>query len=379
MSSGSPAGGAVMQVMHQGGGAGSVTSALHLSIGLMRAGWPIRFVCPPDSEVESLAAAAGLEPIALRLPPNSRARNAAALAELLRRVPVALVNSQSARDRAALTWLALTRRLPVPFIATRRQMPRTFPLENWLTSRLAARIIAVSRPVASALVRRGTPRSKVVVVPNGLVTERVDVPVAPAAVESWRERIGWRPDQRTIGIVSRRKDQEVVLRALEWVAPPVRLVLAGVAPAELEPLIRRVPVRHAVVAIPFAGDIRALYELLELLLLPSRMEGLSQAALEAMALGKPVALSAAGGNLDLVRHGADGLLVAPTEPRAWAAAIERLLGDAPLRDRLGGAARRTARERFALEHTVRLTARVYEEVLRCPPGAAGAHFRVAGN
>ena len=50
----------IMQVLHQGGGAGSVTSTLHLSLGLARTGWDVRFVCPPDSEVEALARERGL-------------------------------------------------------------------------------------------------------------------------------------------------------------------------------------------------------------------------------------------------------------------------------------------------------------------------------
>ena len=45
----------IMQVLHQGGGAGSVTSTLHLSLGLLRAGVDVTFVCPPGSEVEALA------------------------------------------------------------------------------------------------------------------------------------------------------------------------------------------------------------------------------------------------------------------------------------------------------------------------------------
>jgi glycosyltransferase involved in cell wall biosynthesis len=361
-----------MQVLHQGGGAGSVTSTLYLSLGLAEAGWDVRFVCPPDSEVEALAGERGLTVRPLALPPHSRRENAAALARLIAAEGVALVNSQSARDRTALTWLGMSGRLTVPLIATRRQMPRTMFLENWIASRIAARVVAVSTAVADALVRRGTPRRKVAVIPNGLVAERVDRIVSPDAVEEWRARIGWEPGRRTLGIVSRRKDQAVVLAALAEVGTPVRLVLAGTGVDEsLTEAAQRVPSRHAVVLLPFVSDVRPLYELLELVLLPSRMEGFSQALLEAMALGKPVIASAAAGNLDLVTDGTDGLLVSPTDPAAWAAAIERVLGDPALSSRLGRAGRRTARETYALDRTVERTAELYRDVLRCPAPGAG--------
>jgi glycosyltransferase involved in cell wall biosynthesis len=353
-----------MQVLHQGGGAGSVTSTLHLSLGLARAGLHVRFVCPADSEVEGLARAGGLEVHPLTLAPRQRRLNADRLKEWLGQHPVDLINSQSGRDREALTWLALTRRLPVPLVVTRRQMPRTFFLENWLVSRLAARVVGVSKAVGEALVRRGTPRRKLTVIPNGLVTDRVDQPVSPAGVQAWRNRIGWEPSRRTIGIVSRPKDQAVVLRALDRVREPVRLVLAGVDPASgLGQLAARVPSRHAVVCLPFTPDVRPLYELLELVLLPSRLEGMSQSLLEAMALEKPVIASGSSGNLDLITDEVDGKLVDPGNPRGWAVAIEELLRDPASAARLGRAARHTAREKFSLDRTVARTVELYRSLL----------------
>ncbi len=353
----------VLQVLHQGGGAGSVTSTLHLSLGLARAGLAVRFVCPPGSEVETLARAGGLETLPLELRPGERRANASALAALIQRHPVDVVNSQSARDRQALTRLVLQRRLAIPLVLTRRQMPRTFFVENWLASRAAARVVAVSRAVGDALKRKGTPPKKLLVIPNGLVTERVDVPVSPEAVATWRERIGWTPVQRTVGIVARRKDQRVVLAALERVRTPVRLVLVGIDPADpIAASAREVRPPHSAVCLPFSPDVRPLYELLDLVLLPSRSEGLSQGLLEAMALGKPVIASAAAGNLDLVAHGGDGLLVPPLDPSAWARAIDRLLEDDDLARRVGVAARHTARNTFALEHTIARTAALYREL-----------------
>jgi len=353
-----------MQVLHQGGGAGSVTSTLHLSIGLQRAGFQVRFVCPPESEVEAQARAGGLEVHPVRLEARRRWRNASRLHRLLQAHPVDLVNSQSSRDRSALAWLALIGRLRAPLVVTRRQMPRTLTAENWLVSRLASRVVAVSPAVAAALARRGTSRDKLVVIANGLVTSRVDVSVPPATLDYWRRLIRWEPSRRIVGIVARLKDQAVVLRALGQVDTPVRLVLAGVDSAsDLSRIAGRVPARHAVVLLPFIPDVRPLYDLLELALLPSRIEGMSQALLEAMALGKPVIASAAAGNLDLITHGVDGLLVDPVDPASWARAITELLSDSGRAGRMAAAARDTARSRYALDRTIQATAELYRTLL----------------
>jgi glycosyltransferase involved in cell wall biosynthesis len=353
----------IMQVLHQGGGAGSVASTLHLGLGLRRSGVDVVFVCPPGSEAEALAAGGGLTVVPLALEAAARRANAAALAQVVADHRPTLVNSQSARDRAALTWLRLSGRLPMPLVLTRRQMPRTFFLENWLASRSADAVIAVSHAVARALRRRGTPARKLAVIHNGLIAERVDRPVSDRALFDWRDRIGWTTAQRTIGIVARPKDQHVVLEALRHVRTPVRLVLAGVEPSSrIGERAGAVGAPHAVVCVPFTPDVTPLYHLLDVALLPSRMEGFSQSLLEAMALGKPVIASAAGGNPELVTDGEDGLLVPPLDPAAWAAALERLLVDPALAARVGEAARRTARERFSLERTVSRTLQLYRSL-----------------
>jgi glycosyltransferase involved in cell wall biosynthesis len=357
-----------MQVLHQGGGAGSVASTLHLSLGLLRAGVEVIFVCPPGTEVEALAADGALTVRPVELRPGARRANAATLAAVVERERPDLVNSQSARDRAALTWLRLAGRLPMPLVLTRRQMPRTFFLENWLASRAADRIVAVSHPVAAALRRRGSPARKLVVIPNGLITARVDRPVTDRELFDWRDRIGWEPGRRTIGIVARPKDQRVVLAALDRVRTPVRLVLAGVD--STGPIAARagaVGKPHAVVCLPFTGEVMPLYRLLEIVLLPSRIEGFSQALLEAMALGKPVMASAAGGNTDLVRLEIDGLLIPPLDPAAWAAGIERLLADAAFAARLGEAGRTSARVGFSLDRTVERTLELYRSLTAARP------------
>jgi glycosyltransferase involved in cell wall biosynthesis len=243
-------------------------------------------------------------------------------------------------------------------------MPRTIFVENWLVSRLADRVVAVSRAVGDALRRRGTSHQKLIIIPNGLITDTVDVPVPADTLDDWKRLIGWEPSRRTIGIIARWKDQGIVLRALQRVETPTRLVLAGVDPKlNLDPLVSQVPPRHAVVRLPFVAPIRPLYELLELILLPSRIEGLSQTLLEAMALRKPVIASAAGGNLELIRDRVDGRLVAPLDPAAWASVIEELLSSPAEAARLASGACHTARETYSLARTVERTSELYRSLL----------------
>jgi glycosyltransferase involved in cell wall biosynthesis len=94
---------------------------------------------------------------------------------------------------------------------------------------------------------------------------------------------------------------------------------------------------------------------------------------EAMAHGRPVVASAAGGLLDLVVHEETGLLVPPGDVGALRAALQRLLADGELRRRLGAAARRRVQAEFSWERTTDLTVAVYEQVLGglTPASSAG--------
>ena len=354
----------ILHLTHQGGGAGSTVSIAALAAAQRAAGHRVLVGCPEGSLLAALARSAGVEvrPLAFDRP----SRTAAALVRLARAEGVDVVNSHASRDRAACRWARLAGRLEAACVMTRRQMPRSLPVSVLLNGFAADCTIAVSRAVARALVRRGAPAWRVRVVPNGVEPSRVDRAVTADELDTARVLAGWRPWRPTVGVVARRKDHDVLLASLALVERPLTVALVGVGPdPRLAALAARAP-QHEVRCLPFRppAGVLPFYRLFDAVVLPSRGEGLSQALLEAMALGVPVVASRAGGNPDLVTHGVDGLLVPAREAAAFAAALEQLLGDPALRRRLGEAGRRTARERFPLSSTAERTEAAYRAVLR---------------
>ncbi|HEX6701855.1 MAG TPA: glycosyltransferase family 4 protein [Gaiellaceae bacterium] len=203
--------------------------------------------------------------------------------------------------------------------------------------RKARRVLAASSWLADAARELGAP--SVDVIPSG-----VDLPahVAPPAEP---------PEVLYAGRLSAEKG---VLELVE-AADGLPLVVAGDGP-----LRDRVP--SALGMVPH-DELERLYERAAVVACPSRREGFGVVCAEAMAHGRPVVASAVGGLLDLVVDGETGLLVPPRDPPALRAALERLLGDAALRDRLGAAARERIRERFSWDAVLDTTVALYEEAV----------------
>jgi glycosyltransferase involved in cell wall biosynthesis len=102
-----------------------------------------------------------------------------------------------------------------------------------------------------------------------------------------------------------------------------------------------VAVPESVGAVP-PGAVGGYYDRAAVVAVPSRREGYGMVAREAMARGCAVVATRVGGLADAIEDGVTGLLVPPADPAALRAAIERLLGDRELRQRLGEAAREYA-------------------------------------
>ncbi len=115
-------------------------------------------------------------------------------------------------------------------------------------------------------------------------------------------------------------------------------------------------------------ELSALYGEAEVAVVPSLYEGFSLPAIEAMACGVAVVATTGGALPEVVGiDGETGLLVAPDDPGALAAAISRLLDDPGLRARLGAAGRERVISRFTWQVTAKGTAACYDALLAGKP------------
>jgi glycosyltransferase involved in cell wall biosynthesis len=254
-------------------------------------------------------------------------------------------------------------------------VPRKYSLYMRLMTRLAVRsadrIIAVSRATQTDLEEiLGVARDKIVVIHEAVGPEFAQ-PVAPEAVEAVVRRYGLRPPYCLfVGNLEPRKNLPGLIQAFADVrrrlAPSARaqLVLAGTR-AWLHGGIFRAVEQHGLgddVAftdyVPIA-DLPALYAGATCFVFPSLYEGFGLPVLEAMAAGAPVVAARAGSIPEVAGDAA--LLVDARAPGELAAAIEAVLTDATLRERLAALGRARA-AMFEWDTVARRTLAVYQAV-----------------
>jgi len=196
-------------------------------------------------------------------------------------------------------------------------------------------VVAPSKSILDDLARCGrVPEKRLRLIPNGVDTARF-APMPPDARALGRARLGFEPHHFVLGCVARmvpvkrHHDLIAAFAALSATRPGLRLLLIGDGPAEraLQSHAQLAGVGAKVYFLGARQDVDTLLALLDIFVLCSATEGMSNALLEAMATGLPVVATAVGGNPELVLDGEVGLLVAPAAPEELAAAIDCLAAD----------------------------------------------------
>jgi glycosyltransferase involved in cell wall biosynthesis len=266
-------------------------------------------------------------------------------------VPAFLASYALAARRSARTsdlvhahWLpsalpALLTRKPfvVQVWGTDTEVARRVP---WLARRLLRRarlILCPSQALASATAELGG-REMRLVTPGVRIPETVRPPDEP-------------PHVLFVGRLAEEKGIEDFLEATGGI--PRVIVGDG-------PLRERVPEAVGFVA---PSDLGPYYERAAVVVCPSRREGYGVVAREAMAYGRPVIATPAGGLAEAVEDGVTGVVVPPRDPGALRDAIERMLGDSDLRRRRGDAARQMAQKEFSWDAATSTTIAAYRDAL----------------
>ena len=223
--------------------------------------------------------------------------------------------------------------------------------------------VVISQEIERELEANGIPAERRHFIPNGVDTGRF-APLPTAERQSMRDQLGMNgaPTAVFSGRLSAEKGLGGLVRAWPQVratAPGAELVILGAGDEEAD---LRAAAGEGIRFAGYVENVVGYLQAADAFVLPSQTEGLSNALLEAMAVGLPVAATAVGGAPDVISHGKNGLLVPPDAPHEMAQTIGDLLRDPAAREALGAEARRRIECEYSLPVTVDRLLTLYERL-----------------
>jgi glycosyltransferase involved in cell wall biosynthesis len=245
-----------------------------------------------------------------------------------------------------------------------------------LFSRLVSSFVYISGAVAENYVAQGIPSNRGSVVYN--VVDLADFSPDFDAT-SVRSEFGWTAQERLVGVIGRLdwwKGHEYFLEAVAQVVhqvPNLRGLIVG-EPEDtplnreyyqrLQSLARTLDLEDKIVFTGFRSDVPRILSALDVVVLSSSTpEPFGRVVIEGMAAGKPVVATAAGGVLEIIENGSNGLLVPCKNSQAMAQAILWFLSNQEKAAQIGSQARQFVAEKFAVERHVAQVQGIYDTTL----------------
>lgn len=236
---------------------------------------------------------------------------------------------------------------------TIQQQPRNIPIQRFVWG-FAKRVLAVSDPHRQRLHKViGFPEDRILVLENGVDCSRF----APAPCKSQQKiALGFSENLLLIGTVGRLvpvKNQTLLVRAAARLArdfPQMRLLITGEGPLhdDLIALAETLGIAPQVMLLGNRDDIPGIMKALDIFVLPSLNEGMSNTILEAMSTALPVVATNVGGNPEIIDAGRTGMLVNSNHEEQLADTLRLLLVNRETREKLGQAGRAQVEQRYSL-------------------------------
>jgi glycosyltransferase involved in cell wall biosynthesis len=348
--------------------AGGESQVLGLTLELLRLGHRAELICDPSGLLWERARSAGVTCHPLRIRNAIDLSAGMRLRALLSADHADIVHFHTARAHALAPFargragaLIVTRRMD--YAPNRLTAP-------WLYGRAVDGIAAISSGVADALVRSGVSRERVTIISSGVDCDHF-APPSEASRQAARAALGLDADTLAIGTVGSlvaRKGHRYLIEAMAKLRDRgafARCFIAGDGPEHgaLNALMRSRGLEGEITLMGGVGDVRGLLWALDIFVLPSLMEGLGVALLEAMACALPAIASRTGGIADVIEDGVSGVMVAPGDSDQLRAALRRLAAARELRVALGAVARARAIEHFSMAAMAHRTLELYRTCL----------------
>lgn len=240
---------------------------------------------------------------------------------------------------------------------------RLYSYVDLLTSRLSTHLIAVDRQTKRDYVSRGVPADRISVIYNGVNL--------PNDILAEHRSISLHAKQRptVIGFVGRLSFEKgidylayLVESVLMEASTCTFLVIGDGPERSLLNELQNGRFGKRLRLLGYVDDVEPYYDLMDVVVIPSRSEGLPFVALEAMAHGLPVVATAVGGLLDLINSDVNGILVPPGDKSTLTQAVLQLTSNPERLHELAQNARKTIIDRFSVEVMCQQTYELYRSV-----------------
>jgi len=338
--------------------------------GMARRGHSVHLLTAASAEILPAARARGLSvdglPIEAKKMPGLRAVRRW-LAQ--RGAAFDVINTHSSTDAWLVALARTTLKGMPPVLRTRHVSTRVnnAPTTRWLYQRATSQLVVTGEALKQQLVRdNGYDPERITSVRTGIDLSRFRPLDRDEALV--RLRVDARPAVAIVATLRDWKGHDDLLDAwttLRERVPGWQLLIIGDGPRR-EHLQNRVAAMGLVNEVRFTGnqdDVPAWFACADIATLPSfGDEGVPQSLMQAAACGLPAVATPIGAIREAVLDGQTGLLVPPHDPVALAAALERLMTDAPLRTRMGRAAHAHAQANFGVDRMLDAMETVFHRV-----------------
>ncbi|MCU0367255.1 MAG: glycosyltransferase family 4 protein, partial [Cyclobacteriaceae bacterium] len=347
--------------------AGSTYSVSYLAKGLASRGHKVIVAARSGSELSRILIDSQVIFESIKIRGRFDFKSIILLNRLIKKHAIQIVNAQSSKDRYISVFAKYFFRLRIILIHTRRQVSKSTGgfFQNLIYVSGTDMIVAVSKGVKQSLIENHIPEKHIEVIYNGTPSykyQHVDM----NETLSLKKRFSVNEGDLVIGSISRRKQQEQLLKALDLIGKPVTVFLLGIKEDdELRDIISSYKFPHKVIFVGEVEQKEALnyYRVFTCTVLCSTSEGLSQNLLESMFLGVPVIATAAAGNLDLIDNGINGLLFKDNDIAALANSIRLIEENPDMRNTLISGGITTATDTFSIERTIATYESFYARLL----------------